>query len=51
VPGKVTHPGVRGANALRFSGRLGRRTLKRGRYRLVARAGTGPVVRAAFRIT
>jgi PKD repeat protein len=51
VTGKLTpQAGVTGANSVRFSGRLGRRTLKPGRYRLVARAGTGPAVRAAFRI-
>jgi hypothetical protein len=50
MAGEMTQAGVAGANVLRLSGRLGRRTLKPGRYRLVARAGTGPLTRATFRI-
>jgi hypothetical protein len=41
---------VTGANAFRFSGRLGGRALKPGRYRLVAKAGAS-VKRAGFRIS
>ena len=50
-----THAGATGANGLRFSGRLGRRRLRPGRYRLVATAirldGTaGRLARVRFRI-
>jgi len=53
--GKFTHRGKAGVNRLRWSGRLRGRRLKRGRYRLIARArrGTGlrsTQVRARFRI-
>ena len=50
VTGKLTQAGRTGANTLRFSGRIGGHALKPGAYRLVARAGSEPVVRAAFRI-
>jgi len=36
VTGMFTHAGKRGVTTIRFSGRLGRRALKRGRYQLVA---------------
>ncbi len=38
VRGKLTRRSVAGANRVRFSGRIGRRALKLGRYRLTARA-------------
>lgn len=52
---RFTHDGATGANALRFSGRLGRRLLRPGRYRLQAvatdAAGTSArLVRTHFRI-
>ena len=55
VRGSFTHAGTTGANRFRFSGRVRRRALRRGRYRLVARAtdaagNRSPVVRASFRI-
>jgi hypothetical protein len=50
VKGTISQQGVQGINALRFSGRLAGRALKPGRYRLVARAGTGPNMVATFRI-
>ena len=36
--GTLRRSGVAGANRVRFSGRIGRRALARGRYRLVVRA-------------
>jgi hypothetical protein len=36
--GSLRRSGARGANAVRFSGRLGRRALRPGRYRAVIRA-------------
>ena len=50
VRGSFVHAGRVGANALRFSGRLGGRTLAPGRYRLVATPAGGPAARVAFRI-
>jgi hypothetical protein len=37
--GSFSHPGVAGSNSFRFSGRLGIRALKPGRYRLSGRTG------------
>ena len=55
VKGSFTHTGRAGANSLRFSGRLARKPLRRGRYRLVgtARDAAGnksKAVRTSFRI-
>ena len=55
VKGSFTHAGGAGANSLRFSGRLARKPLRPGRYRLVgtARDAAGNVsktVRTSFRI-
>jgi hypothetical protein len=55
VRGSFTHAGRAGTNRFRFSGRIGGRSLKPGRYRLVARprdaAGNrGKVFRGSFRI-
>jgi hypothetical protein len=55
VRGSLTHAGAAGGNRLRFSGRLPGRSLKRGRYRLVAlptdaAGNTGRAVRASFRV-
>ncbi len=55
VKGSFTHTGKAGANSLRFSGRMARKPLKRGRYRLVgtARDAAGNQSKAArttFRI-
>ena len=55
VKGSFTHAGRAGANSLRFSGRLARKPLRRGRYRLVgtARDAAGnksKAVRTSFRI-
>jgi hypothetical protein len=38
TPGGFAHDGQQGLNRLRFTGRLGGRSLARGRYRLIARA-------------
>jgi DNA-binding beta-propeller fold protein YncE len=52
--GGFTRPGVAGANSFRFTGRLRGRTLRPGRYRLVATPGPesnpGVARRAGFRI-
>ena len=53
--GTLRRTGAAGANRVRFSGRIGRRALPRGRYRLIVRAidaaGNRSTVRAAaFRI-
>jgi streptogramin lyase len=53
--GTLTRTGVQGRNVVRFSGRIGRRPLRPGRYRLIATArdGAGNVSRpkrATFRI-
>jgi hypothetical protein len=48
--GALTRHGKRGRNAFRFEGRLGGRRLTPGRYLLFARAPTGQVVSAPFRI-
>jgi hypothetical protein len=55
VKGSFVHAGDTGANALRFMGRLRGRTLKRGKYRLVAVAvdaagNRSGAVRRSFRI-
>ena len=55
VRGSFTHAGAAGQNRFRFSGRVRRRALRRGRYRLVARAvdpagNRSRVRRAGFRI-
>jgi hypothetical protein len=55
VKGSFTHAGKAGANSLRFSGRLARKPLRRGRYRLVgtARDAAGnksKAVRTSFQI-
>ena len=55
VRGSFTHAGAAGPNRFRFSGRVRRRALRRGRYRLVARAvdpagNRSRVRRAGFRI-
>ena len=47
VRGKLTRRSVAGANRVRFSGRIGRRALKLGRYRLTARPATSPATTAA----
>ena len=54
--GSFVHTGNPGGNRLRFSGRLRRRALRPGRYRLVgtpadAAGNRGAAVRASFRIT
>jgi hypothetical protein len=49
VKGRFSHTGTGGPNRFKFSGRLRRKALTPGRYRLVARAG-GSVRRAAFKI-
>jgi hypothetical protein len=55
VRGSFTRASTAGVNRFRFTGRLRRRALRRGRYRLVAtpRAGAtaGPARRTGFRIT
>jgi len=56
LPGAFTQQGVSGGNALTFTGRIGRRALKPGRYRLVLQArdaagNTSKPVAAAFTIT
>jgi hypothetical protein len=38
IVGKLTRSGVRGANTIKFSGRIGRKALKAGRYRAVLTA-------------
>jgi hypothetical protein len=53
--GRFEHPGAAGLNRFRFSGRLARRELRPGSYRLVATAkdaavNTSPPVRTLFRI-
>jgi hypothetical protein len=55
LKGSFTHAGSGGANSFRFSGRLRRKTLKRGRYQLVGRpkdpaGNTGKSARTSFRI-
>ena len=55
VKGSFTHAGRAGANSLRFSGRLARKPLRPGRYRLVGTArdaagNTSNAVRTSFRI-
>jgi hypothetical protein len=54
VPGSYTAAGAEGTNYVRFTGRVGGRRLKRGRYRLSATprttTGKGKTVRRAFRI-
>jgi hypothetical protein len=51
VLGTFTHAGVAGANKFRFTGRVGRKALKPGRYALAAAIGNGAVAqRTAFRI-
>jgi hypothetical protein len=49
VRGSFTHQGAAGQNKFRFSGRIGAKALKPGRYRLVGSAGDA-VKRVAFRI-
>jgi hypothetical protein len=49
VRGSQSVAGRIGANAVRFTGRIGRRALTAGRYRLVAAAGGAPL-RTSFRI-
>ena len=49
LKGGFTHQGAAGQNSFRFSGRVGGKALKPGRYRLVGQAGDS-VKRAAFRI-
>ncbi len=49
VRGSFTHAGGAGANIFKFAGRIGGRTLRPGRYRLVGSAG-GSGKRAGFRI-
>ena len=44
-----SYQGVAGENSFRFSGRVGAKALKPGKYRLLATAGTS-VKRAAFTI-
>ncbi len=55
VRGQVERDGRAGANSLRFNGRVGRRTLPVGSYRVVVYGTsgglTGPRVRRSFRIT
>ncbi len=55
VRGSFTHAGTPGANRFRFSGRVRRSALRRGRYRLVARAvdragNRSKLARAGFRV-
>ena len=55
VRGSFRHAGTAGPNRFRFSGRVRRRPLRRGRYRLVARAvdragNRSKVTRAGFRV-
>jgi hypothetical protein len=50
LKGGFSHQGSSGANAFKFSGRVGGRALKPGRYELVARAGDS-IKRAGFTIT
>jgi hypothetical protein len=49
LKGGFTNQGAAGQNSFKFSGRVGGKALKPGRYRLVGQAG-GSVKRAAFRI-
>lgn len=56
MSGTITYRGARGANSLRFKARIGRRTLRPGRYRLEVVAGdaagtTTQVVRSSFVVT
>lgn len=56
VPGSILADGVVGENGRAFWGRIGARVLRRGTYRLVARAQDAaghrsPLVRAGFRVT
>ena len=50
VRGSFKQAGRAGANSLRFSGRVGGKRLRAGRYRLVATPQGGPPARAAFRV-
>ncbi len=55
VRGSLTHAGQTGGNTFRFSGRLGARKLRPGRYRLAAvptdaAGNAGAAVRATFRV-
>jgi hypothetical protein len=50
VRGRFKQAGKSGANSLRFSGRVGGKRLRAGRYRLVAIPQGGPPARAAFRV-
>ena len=50
VRGSFKQAGKAGANSLRFSGRIGGKRLRPGRYRLVATPQGGPPARAPFRV-
>ncbi|HEY4098886.1 MAG TPA: choice-of-anchor Q domain-containing protein [Baekduia sp.] len=50
LAGKVSQKGAKGTNTLRFTGRLGKTTLKPGAYRLVAQPAAGAAVRTAFTV-
>jgi hypothetical protein len=54
LPGSFTVLGVRGTNRFRFTGRIGGRTLRPGRYQLVATpsvfAVTGKIAKRTFRV-
>jgi hypothetical protein len=55
LPGSLILAGKQGSNSFRFSGRIGKKKLGPGRYRLVAKptdvlTGDGALVRASFRV-
>jgi hypothetical protein len=47
--GKLTRTGKKGANTIKFSGRIGRKALSRGRYRAVITATDAAGNRSAAR--
>ena len=50
VSGSFTRSRGAGTDRFTFSGRIGGRALKPGRYRLLTTPGTGRTVRATFRV-
>jgi hypothetical protein len=50
IKGAALANGKAGRNTLRFSGRIGAKALRPGRYRLVLTPAGGAAVRAKFRI-
>jgi hypothetical protein len=50
LAGKVSQKGATGKNTLRFTGRLGKATLKPGAYRMVAQPAGGAAVRTVFTV-